>query len=489
MKRTLAILLAALLLASATACGEKTTDDTTPTGNDPTAVSDDGVTETEPETTPLEALQQKDHGGYAFRMLGDVTSNWWIISLDAAEETGEIINDTVFQRKTFVEDLYNVKISLEETSSASAMVQKSVQAGSDEYDQVWEMINCCLPLAESGSLLDLHAVDALSFDPQWWDKNSLDAFTFNGRVFFACNDTNVHTIEGCSAMFFSKTMVEQNGLDNPYTLVREQKWTLDKMGEMMKAVSSDANGDGKRNEGDTFGMVTGLGQYLSLVDGAGTQLVYLDETADETKLVLNTASSDVIDITAKVAALLNDKNLTVFVNNDSWGRTSFYTDMALFYIMQLGTIADLRDNMENPFGVLPFPMRDENQGYYTCSMEASAQAMCIPQTAAAHLDAVGDVIEAMAVYSDAYLTNAYYDTTLKGKIARDEDTTEMLDLLTANRTFDYATCYGSWQVYNKFLASVQKNGAEQLVSLTEGIKEQFDEKAAAAIEALRSVQN
>lgn len=122
-------------------------------------------------------------------------------------------------------------------------------------------------------------------------------------------------------------------------------------------------------------------------------------------------------------------------------------------------------------------------------MEATAQAMCIPQTAAANRDVIGDVIEAMAIYSDAYLTNAYYDTTLKGKIARDEDTTEMLDLLTANRTFDYATCYGSWQVYNQYLLSVQKNGAEQLASMTEKIQDKFNEKAAAAGEALRNVQN
>ena len=489
MKRTLSLLLAAFLLAAATGCSNKEPVKAPVSSDTSSTATETETAFAESETTPLASLQNKDHGGYSFRMLGDTNSNWWIISLDAAEETGEIINDTVFKRKSFVEDLYNVKISLEETTTAPAQIQKSVQAGSDEYDQVWERINNCLPMAEAGNLLDLYSFDNLSFNPAWWDKNSLDAFTFNNRVFFTCNDTNVHTIEGCSAMFFSKTLAEQNNLENPYTLVREQKWTLDKLGEMMKAVSADTNGDGKRNDGDTFGMVTGIGQYLSLIDGAGTRLVYLDESTADTNLILNTASTDVIAITEKVAALLNDKDLTVFVNSDNWGRTTFYTDMALFYIMQLGTIADLRDNMENPFGVLPFPMRDESQGYYICSMEATAQAMCIPQTAAANREIIGDVIEAMAIYSDAYLTNAYYDTTLKGKIARDADTTEMLDLLTANRAFDYATCYGSWKVYDGFLSTVQKNGAEQLVSFTESIRDSFAEKAAAATEALRNAGN
>ena len=124
MKRILVMLLTALLLASTTACGEKTSGETT--DDKSAAISSESATETESETTPLASLQKMDHGGYAFRMLGDTNSNWWIISLNADEETGEIINDTVFQRKTFVEDLYNVKISLEETTTASAQIQKSV---------------------------------------------------------------------------------------------------------------------------------------------------------------------------------------------------------------------------------------------------------------------------------------------------------------------------------------------------------------------------
>ncbi len=487
MKRTLSFILAALLLVFSVGCGENTPAETT---DNSSALANETVaeSETEAETSALEALQSKDYGGYAFRMLGDINSNWWVISLDAEEMTGEVINDTVYERKLFIEELYNVKLSLEETKAAPQYIKKSVNSGSDEYDQVWERINSLLPTAESGNLLDLNSFEALSFEPAWWDKNSVDAFTFNGRLFFACNDTNIHSMEGCSALYFNKTLIDRYTLDNPYTLVREQKWTLDKMGELMKAVSSDANGDGIRNEGDMYGLVTGIGQYLSLVDGGGVQLVYLSNDADETKFVLNTASDDVIAVTEKVAALLNDENLSVIVNNDNWGYTSFYTDMCLFFIMQLGSIEELRDNMENPFGVLPFPMRDENQGYYTCSMEATAQAMCIPQTASANREVIGDVIEAMAIYSDAYLTEAYYDTTLKGKIARDEDTTEMLDILTANRTFDYSTCYGSWDVYNSYLSSVQKSGAEQLVSMTQSLQEKFDKKSSESIEALKDVQ-
>ena len=131
-------------------------------------------------------------------------------------------------------------------------------------------------------------------------------------------------------------------------------------------------------------------------------------------------------------------------------------------------------------------MYDENRAITPTSMEATAQAMCIPASVR-EAELVGAVSEAMAVYSDAYLTDAYYDTTLKGKIARDEDTVEMLDILTANRVFDYSTCYSNWDVYTKYRTSIQKNGAAELASLQAKLIESFNKNAEATIEAYSQI--
>lgn len=446
-----------------TACSETTSEDPASVSSEVSAEGAETVPE-EVEVNPLEELPVKDFGGANYHILGDTNSNWWIISLNSEEITGEIINDTVYERNQFVEERYNVNITSQETTEAVPELQRAVQANSDDYSVVWERINNLIPTAQAGNLKNLKSVSAFDLEARWWDVDSVRALAINNKLFFACNDINVHTMEGCSAMYFSKVLINNNQLENPYDLVREQRWTLDKMGEMMQTVSSDANGSGVRDEGDTYGLVTGIGQYLSLVNGGGVQLVILENGEEGDNFILNYASEPVIQVTEKVSSLLNDKNLTVIVNDDSWGYNAFYTDKSLFYIMQLGSVIGIRDNMENDFGILPFPMWSEDQGYYTTSMEATAQAMCIPLSVA-DTDMVGTVTEAMAVYSDLYLIDAYYDTTLKGKIARDQDTTEMLDILTGNRTFDYSTCYGSWNVYTSYLSSVQASGAENLASL------------------------
>ena len=491
MKRILASVLSAVLLFPVflTACSDKNPESSEEQA--PTSVSEENqIIETMPEeeTNPLDKLPEADFGGAEYHILGDVNSNWWIISLNSEEVTGEIINDTVYERNAFVEERYNVDVTSEETTQAGPLIGKAVKSGGDDYAVVWERINTLIPVAQSGQLKNLYRVDAFDFETPWWDRDSVHALTINNKLFFACNDINVHTIEGCSAMYFSKTVLNDNQLENPYEIVRESRWTLDKMGEMMRTAASDANGDGIRNEGDKFGLVTGIGQYLSLINGAGERLIILERTDGGDTFLLNVASEPVVSVTEKVSSLLNDKNLTVIVNNDGWGYNAFYTDMSLFYIMQLGSVVGLRNNMENDFGIIPFPMKDEQQGYYTTSMEATAQAMCIPLTAA-NLDMIGTVTESMAVYSDQYLIDAYYETTLKGKIARDQDTTEMLDILTGTRTFDYSTCYGSWNVYNSFLSHIQAKGGADLASFAAKQEKMFTKLVQKTIDAYAEIND
>jgi hypothetical protein len=75
------------------------------------------------EVNPLEELPAEDYGGANYHILGDTNSNWWIISLNSEEITGEIINDTVYERNQFVEERYNVNVTSQETTAAVSELQ------------------------------------------------------------------------------------------------------------------------------------------------------------------------------------------------------------------------------------------------------------------------------------------------------------------------------------------------------------------------------
>jgi hypothetical protein len=55
------------------------------------------------------------------------------------------------------------------------------------------------------------------------------------------------------ALYFNTALVDVYKLENPYKLVDEGKWTLDKVMELTAIASQDVNADGVYNEEDKIG--------------------------------------------------------------------------------------------------------------------------------------------------------------------------------------------------------------------------------------------
>ena len=103
-RKTTAFLIALVLIfSSMTACSssKNTTSDPGDTPAD-VAVS---AEETEKEVNPLEELPQADFGGSSFLILEDTNAIWFLSSLYSEELNGEIINDTIYERNAYVEEL------------------------------------------------------------------------------------------------------------------------------------------------------------------------------------------------------------------------------------------------------------------------------------------------------------------------------------------------------------------------------------------------
>jgi len=484
LKKAISLMLALLLLSSCSSRQPENPEDRTEELQPTEAKDAPALPETETEN-PLDSLPTVDYGGADYKMLCDTSASWWKTSFYSEGLTGEIINDTVHARNQFAESRYNVTISYEGTESAAGMLHKDIAAGAGDYSVMWELLNRTLTPAQMGELLNLNDIPTLDMTGRGWDADSVSALSINGKLYYVCNDINIHTMEGCSAAFFAKDQVVNNQLENPYDLVRESRWTLDSMWKMMETVSGDTNGSGERDEGDTFGLVTGVGSYMFLLNGAGGHLV-IRETGndgnDTFRMIVGT--EEIINISEKVCSMLRDGNRTVLVNYDAWGNDAFNNGQALFKIMFIGDLSGMRDKMESDFGVLPLPMLNENQERYVCTVESTSHCMSVPATVpASDTERIGVITEALALYSDLYLVDAYYNTTLKGKIARDEDTTEMLDILVNNRTFEYSILYQNWGVWGSYLPYVEKNGSEDLASMAQSIQKVFDRSVQKTIEA------
>ncbi len=113
----------------------------------------------------------------------------------------------------------------------------------------------------------------------------------------------------------------------------------------------------------------------------------------------------------------------------------FQGDQGLFMWIRMINIVSLR-TMEADFGIIPIPKFDETQKeYYNTVNPWTGIFMCVP-ISNTDSENTGIFLEAMAYEGYKNVKTAYYDTLLNGIIARDEESSVMLDIIFANRRYD-----------------------------------------------------
>ncbi|MBQ3870428.1 MAG: hypothetical protein II777_07740, partial [Clostridia bacterium] len=263
----------------------------------------------------------------------------------------------------------------------------------------------------------------------------------NGKVYFMNGDINILDNDVTWIMLFNKKMISDNDLEEPYELVRNGTWTLDKFYEYVKKVSKDANGDGKYDHEDVYGFLTtnggGLTNFMYTSD-----IKTVDLRDDVPTVVMGEQQEKILDLLAFCKKLIHEDNFTWISKNDpAQTKEMFMNNQGLFYSEVLSYIVNLSD-MDSPYGVLPTPKFDEAQKNYRTHVDGVGSMISIP----ANIDKPQDaayIIEAFALYSYMYVTPAYYEVTLKRKKSRDSDSSEMIDIILQSRVYDIGYIYSS----------------------------------------------
>ena len=141
-KRLLAILLAALMTASMTACGAPAETETTGSDEVLETVETEAVPKNDMEARKLvsDNLPDKDFGGEDFTILGyDFTYGY----MYAEELNGDVFNDALFNRNTGVSERFNVKMNIlgeADYIGTSQIIKTAVLSGEDTF-WIHEVLN------------------------------------------------------------------------------------------------------------------------------------------------------------------------------------------------------------------------------------------------------------------------------------------------------------------------------------------------------------
>jgi len=443
-------------------------------------------------------LAAKDFGGYEFKFLSREWINvvdweeWNHRDLAAEEVNGDIINDSVYNRNKKIEEKYNIAISEVGVNDLTATVRKTVKAGDDIYDVVCPHLMEVAALAQDGSISDIFQVPYLDFSKPWWNENCPRDLSIGHRLFVMQGDLLIMDNDAMEAMIFNKSLLRDNGLEDPYVIVKNGEWTFEKLYDMSKGISRDLNGDGKMYiKDDLFGCILQADTDISFLVSGGEKICGKD--ADDLP-VITYGSERCYRIADALMRLMLDEDNVVNLHRYA-GKFGIYDeqvkmmeeDRALFSWIRMRIVERLRA-METDFGILPLPKLDKVQEKYITHMNPHTGAgISIPRTAG-DLERTGMILEDLSAESRYTLRPAYYELNLAGKFMRDDESRDMLDLILANTAYDIGYIYN----FGNFAMTMVYDGKDkkaQQASQFEKMEAKMQKDIVKTIEAYEKIEN
>lgn len=290
-------------------------------------------------------------------------------------------------------------------------------------------------------------------------------------------------------MYFSKDLIEQNKLENPYQLVYDGQWTLDTMKKMAGSAARDINGNSEIDKEDIFGFASEIDTVFYTLFSAGERYSDRDAKGD-LQVTLN--SEETVSIVEKIVPLIRDKNTTMYNGDWEAGYSSVFSELfmpklmeneLLFYSNQLLVTLNLRA-MESDFGIVPMPKYDEAQKeYYSIANTWFSDHIVVPATNS-DLVLVGHLLDAMGYYGQQYITSAFIDESIINKGIRDEDSLNMIHLIHENQIFDVGLLF-NWGGMTGMMQRFVTTNSTDFASAWAGISEKVDTELAATAAMLK----
>lgn len=439
----LVVLCTAISLFAACGGGENTKGDGTSGRND--ATSGGGVTDSS-TVDQYADLPDTTYGGKSIRMTSmEYTENGMPTQFDCDADETEKLLAAQYLRNRMIEEKY--KVEFEEILLSGSFEQMSdkfnmaISSNTNEYELCQLIQRDAYRFAIQGYVIPSSELKYVDIEKPWYFKKINDALALKGEHFLAYSYECTNMLYQTNCVMFNPRILSENSLEDPYALVKAGTWTTEQFKKMARAAVRDLNNDGVYDPNDVLGSVGDYDNlYSGLIFGAGYKFV--ESGSDGVPEFTAPGNNALIDFLMNLYDYANEAGTT-------WDTTDPYTadytnredrdfigdvfqnGHALFYLQSIGVMSKMAD-MKDSFGVVPLPKNSEQQKDYT-SRNMDGWIRVVPQTNDS-LDMTSVILEALAIESYNSTYKVYYDTILRSRYSQDDDTREMLDLIT--RTID-----------------------------------------------------
>ena len=364
----------------------------------------------------------------------------------AEELLDEDLNDAIYWRNKTVQDALGVEIATISqdctwTSGATHFsewnntLRNAVQTTTHDFDAAMIYAGTGSSLAIEGCYMDLAELDMLSLKRPWWNQSLLDVATVYNSLYFASGSIAYSQLSDANVLYYNKDLYNEyfstTDRKDIYQVVRDGEWTIDYMHDLVSNVWVDADTNGEKSDGDTFGYVCGASQSNGAMDSwfyaLGCNLTVMDESIGE----------PVPAFYGEHTIQAYDKLTNLYTKNEgAWdsagltlSATNFNNGNVMLSLGKFGSGSGLRE-VTFAYGVLPVPKFDIEQENYVAIPEVTSSMVTVLSTVEdERIDMVSATIELMAYESYKTVIPTYIDVVLKSKQANSPDDAEMVQLI------------------------------------------------------------
>ena len=360
--------------------------------------------------------------------------------------------------------LYNCTIEAIGSEDCGKLIGNDVISNTNEYDfgskqYLWFASN------PNGTYLNVYDLD-LDFDLPGWNKAYFEQTTVRDssgkkKNYMFDGEFNLSTYRTTWAVFVNLDMYNSNkekwGGDEIFDLVKEGRWTIDKM---MEIISKTAQDDGdqvwtasKEGQTDIFGLMTTTHNAYGLLVSVGVRTAQNNDgvlTTSQEFITRNNATEGLI----KAAELTNMEG--VYVGNYAINHASWNAGKSLFMGEVLNHFEAIKD-MDNIFSytVVPEPIYMEtDKPVYNSYVNNKGSLYLISKNACGgNKQIISDFLNVFIYHSHHIVYPAFLEAY--GEIYCDDPrSAEMLDTIVKGIIYDLSYYKGSgWQLISEMIAS------------------------------------
>lgn len=374
-------------------------------------------------------------------------------SIAVEEITGDTVDTKIYERNKTIQNRFGIEIESFCASASISGLQGSInpvlQAGDPDYDIIAGYQYYDLKIAQNGYVLDINTLDQygadyIDIEQDYWATDYIKNMHYGEPIYWLSGDLALRFVGGQYCTFvnsriYDSVLGEKYG--SIYSIVKEGKWTLDMFTEMASLCYRDLNSNETADLEDILGSITAVLNDMSDAYAVGAGVTWSVRNSDGT-ISITLGNTHSMNFAAKYYDIINSEWFFNCPRSDSVTEmTTFANGTVAFTVNKLYQSEVYLREMSDNFYIIPTPKFDATQEDYRTALHDGNTIFGITYCSDA-IPAAAVALEAMSAESLRIVTPEFYEFALKFKYTRDDEASEMIDLIKQCAYSDFVFVWG-----------------------------------------------